>query len=347
MNIILTSAGRRNYLVSYFQEILKVVDGKVYCTDASINAPIIQEADRTFIVPRVDDPTYFEVLLKICKDYDIKMIFSLNDLEIPLLAQQRERFLEVGVIPVVSQYEIIDLCRDKLKYNSMLEQCHLKTPKTYSTLEGVQEALVHNRVDFPLVIKPRWGTASIGVEFVYDEYELELAFHLLKRKLSRTILSKVSKNDFEHAILIQEKLEGTHYSVDIINDLNGKYVTTFVKEVLSMRAGDIDKAKTVINPQIVEIGRKIGQYLKHIGIINLDVICKDDEGYVIDMNARFGGGYAFTHEAGANIPQAFIDWAQDKTPNPDCFVTKENIKLGRYEEIADLNNVDRVDRKYV
>ncbi|MGG0459570.1 ATP-grasp domain-containing protein [Bacillus mycoides] len=247
MNILLTSAGRRNYLVKYFRDILKGIGGKVYCTDASTNAPIIQEADKTFIVPRVENPAYFDALLKICKDYEVKIIFSLNDLEIPLLAKQRERFLEIGVIPVVSQYEIIDLCRDKLKYNSMLQQCNLNTPKTYSTLKCVQEALINKQIDFPLVIKPRWGTASIGVEFVYDEYELELAFYLLKRKLSRTILSEVSKQNFEHSILIQEKLEGTHYSVDIINDLNGRYVTTLVKEVISMRAGDIDKAKTVGN----------------------------------------------------------------------------------------------------
>lgn len=347
MNILLTSAGRRNYLVKYFRKALKDYGGKIYCTDASTDAPIIQEADKTFIVPRVDNPTYFDALLKICEDYEIKIVFSLNDIEIPLLAKQRERFLEKGVIPVVSQYEIIDLCRDKFKYNNMLKQCNLNTPKTYSTLESVQEALNNNQIGFPLIIKPRWGTASIGVEVVYDEYELELAFHFLKRKLARTILSEVSKQDFEHSILIQEKLEGAHYSVDIINDLNGRYVTTLVKEVISMRAGDIDKAKTVENLKIAEIGRKIGQYLNHIGIINLDVICKGSEGYVIDMNARFGGGYAFTHEAGANIPQAFIDWAQDKTPNPSCFITKENIKLGRYEEIIDLNNLDRVDSKYI
>lgn len=51
-------------------------------------------------------------------------------------------------------------------------------------------------------------------------------------------------------LLIQEYVSGTEYGVDVINDLNGKYVTTFVKMKLSMRGGETDKAVTVDFPEV-------------------------------------------------------------------------------------------------
>ena len=41
----------------------------------------------------------------------------------------------------------------------------------------------------------------------------------------------------------------------------------------------------------------------------MDVFGCEDGYYVIEMNARFGGGYPFSHAAGANLPLAMVYWA--------------------------------------
>ena len=38
--------------------------------------------------------------------------------------------------------------------------------------------------------------------------------------------------------------------------------------------------------------------------------------YVIDMNARFGGGYPFSHLAGMDLPRAYVAWAEGKEAEP-------------------------------
>ncbi len=108
-NVLLTCAGRRNYLIRYFREALDG-RGEIMASDVSGSASAMQEADRAFIVPPVYDPEYFDRLLALCREHQVRLLLSLNDLELPLLARQREKFLAVGTIPVVSSPAVIDLC---------------------------------------------------------------------------------------------------------------------------------------------------------------------------------------------------------------------------------------------
>lgn len=66
MNILILSAGTRNKVVQYF---VKTLDGKgkVIATDMSNLAPAIYDADKYYIVPRMTEEGYIDVILDICK----------------------------------------------------------------------------------------------------------------------------------------------------------------------------------------------------------------------------------------------------------------------------------------
>src|SRR5690625_1415354 len=96
MNILLTSAGRRNYLVRYFREASKA-RGQGFATDLDPNAAALQEADKAFEVPRFSDPSYFDQLHRLCIEHDVGLVVSLNDLELPLLAREKDRFTRDGI----------------------------------------------------------------------------------------------------------------------------------------------------------------------------------------------------------------------------------------------------------
>jgi carbamoyl-phosphate synthase large subunit len=246
-------------------------------------------------------------------------------LELPLLAQQRDRFLKIGTVPAISDPAAIDICFDKWKTFQFLTQHHIPTPKTYRSLTDARQALASGELTFPLVVKPRWGTASIGIEYPQDDEELELAYRLVKKRLTRTILADASAIDPDRSILIQERIIGSEYGLDVINNLDGKYIATLSKRKLSMRGGETDRAMTILDPQLTEIGAKIGRQLQHIGNLDCDVF-GDANGYrVLEMNPRFGGGYPFSHVAGANLPAALIAWVSGKSPDPDWFTVAPNV----------------------
>lgn len=309
MNILLTCAGRRNYLVNYFKEALRG-KGKVAATDVQLNAPALVDADIAVKVPSIYEAGYIDTILSICKEYSIKALISLNDLELPLIAANKPLFEELGVKVIVSDPRVIDLCFDKWKTKQFLEECGLKVPKTYLTLDNALEALRKGEISFPVVVKPRWGSASIGLEFPASEEELLLAYRLLSLRLSQTILAEASSEDADKAILIQEKLEGKEYGMDVLNDLNGNFAAVFAKIKLSMRDGETDKSMSVCDERFSEIGRRIGERLRHIGNLDTDVFESGDGLYILELNPRFGGGYPFTHEAGAEVTKVLVEWIQ-------------------------------------
>ena len=82
-----------------------------------------------------------------------------------------------------------------------------------------------------------------------------------------------------------------------------------------MRSGETDIARVIYNKHLKDIGKKIGKNLKHIGNLDMDIIFTGEKAYIIDMNARFGGGYPFTHNAGVNELEAIIKLCKNEEPN--------------------------------
>ena len=306
MNILFTCAGRRTYLLNYFKENMLSSD-KIIATDMQLSAPALQAADVKLQVPAVYDPHYIDITLNICEEYNVDALISLNDLELPILAEHKGRFEILGVRVIVSNPQVIDICFDKFKTALWVSNHGLNAPKTYVRLADARAALASGEISFPLFLKPRWGSGSIGLETVEDMEELDIVYGLLFKKIKKTILATASVGD--EYIMIQEKLTGKEFGLDVMNDLEGNQVAVSVKQKLAMRAGETDKAITVDLPEVRETGNIIGRNLKHIGNLDVDIMQRANGDYcVLELNPRFGGGFPFSYEAGVNLPKAIMMW---------------------------------------
>lgn len=334
MNILFTCAGRRTYLLKYFKEQLGCND-KIVATDMQLSAPALTAADIKIKVPAVYDPEYIDRTIEICKGYDIKALFSLNDLELPILSANRDKFQEIGVKLIVSSQEVIDICFDKYRTAGYVESLGLKTPKTFINYEDALDAITKGSLKFPLVLKPRWGSGSIGIEFVNDIEELQEVYGMLLKKIKKSILATASQG--EEYILIQEKIEGQEYGLDVMNDLNGCNHGVSVKKKLAMRAGETDKAETVDNPEIRNIGQILGQNLHHIGNLDVDVFERDGQYYVLELNPRFGGGFPFSYEAGVNFPKALIQCIEGEEMDDSLLIPKYSMTFAKCDYLVNVN----------
>lgn len=332
MNILLTGAGRRTFLVRVFQEALGHRGGVIAC-DTSANAPALVPADQRIILPAMDAPDYYEILLSICREKSVRLIVSVNDLELGGLARYAPRFRSVGTIPLVAAPEIVAACQDKWAAFQWLRVRGIPTPETYLTLADARLAIDRGVLKFPVLIKPRWGTSSIGVEVVENERELELGYEWAKIRIHRTILARMSQVDPDRAFVIQECIQGQEHGIDIVNDLKGNYVATFARRKLAMRAGNTDRAISVAEPRLDRLGKILGQHLGHIGSVDCDVMVTDEESFVLDINPRLGGGYPFSHLAGANLPAALVAWAEGTEPDPAWLRCQPGVLSSKYDGV--------------
>ncbi len=326
INILLTSAGRRTYIVNYFKEALKGI-GLVHASN-SVMAQALCQADKFVITPQIYDENYIEFLISYCRKENISAIISLFDIDLPVLSKNKAKFMAEGISVIVSDVDVVNICNDKWKTYNYLLNLGLNQPKSFISMDATFKALQNSEISFPLILKPRWGMGSIGIYEVEDNNELQFFYRKLKKDIFNTYLRFESNEDAESCIMIQEKIKGKEYGLDVFNDLQRENVVVIPKEKIAMRAGETDIARIDNNPQLIEIGKTIAKSLKHIA--NLDVDCfvlPNNTIYVLEMNCRFGGQYPFSHVAGANFPKQIVNWLLGMGTNPTLLETENNLVI--------------------
>ncbi|MGC0121402.1 ATP-grasp domain-containing protein [Pseudoalteromonas piscicida] len=303
MNILFTCVGRRKYLVDYFKSELHN-SGKVVGVDMSSTAPALAGCDEWYLAPSVYDEGYVERILDVCKIENIDALISLNDMELPILSKHRSLFKNAGVILVLANDKAIDICSDKYKTFLFCKENNIPVPSSFVNLENTLAEIDKKSLDFPLIVKPRWGSASFGLYVVENIDELVEAYNTCKKALGNSYLAQFKESSDD--VLIQEFIKGKEYGLDIFNDMAGQYRGVVCKEKLSMRAGETDKAMTVDANRFSEFASIIGESLRHVGNMDCDFLEKDGQLYLLELNPRFGGGYPFSHEAGANLVRALL-----------------------------------------
>lgn len=324
MNILLTSVGRRTYMIRYFQEILKGF-GLVHASNSIMTYSLLQ-ADKYVLTPNIYDNKYTTFLLEYCITNKITVIVPLFDIDLPILAKHKQLFKEYGIVIVVSDYDITQICNDKWRTYNFLKSIGLPQPLSFLSIDKIKQALISNTIHYPVILKPRWGMGSIGIYKAYNDMELEVFSSKLKQEIFETYLKYESKVDEDLCVIFQQMINGQEYGIEVLNDFNGNYVSTFAKKKIAMRAGETDIAEIVSSKQFEHIGKIISSQLKHVS--NLDIDCfitEDDTVVVLEMNCRFGGQYPFTHLAGVNIPRQIIEWLQGLPTNTTNLKINEGV----------------------
>ena len=315
MNILLTSVGRRAYIIDYLRDIYKELGlkGSIIATNSDMNTTAMAVADKAFESPLIYDEAYIPFLLDICQKEKIDILISLFDIDLMILARNKKKFETLGVKAIVSNEDVINICNDKFEMLTYLDKIKLPVPENYLDLN---EALKYADFDKKTyILKPRWGMGSLSIYEAENKIELEVLYEKAKRSIQKSYLRFESNADLNRAIMIQEKIKGDEYGLDIFNDLEGKNLSVTVKKKFAMRSGETDIARVIYNKHLKDIGKKIGKNLKHIGNLDMDIIFTGEKAYIIDMNARFGGGYPFTHNAGVNELEAIIKLCKNEEPN--------------------------------
>lgn len=315
MNILITSTGSRNKIVQYFKREIKE-NGKVIATDMSNLAPAIYDADKFYLVPRIDHKDYIETLLDICKKEKIDCVFALIDPELSLIAKNKNKFLEIGATPLISNYNAVELAFNKYEMYKYLTKKNVKTPKTYIDKKEFYNDLDNSKIKFPVFVKPVTGSASINISKVNSQEEIELLFSLYDD------------------LIIQEYMDGQEIGADVyIDPISKKVVSIFTKEKIKMRAGETDKSRSFKDEKLFNLITTTVEEIGYEYMIDMDIFKINNEYYISEINPRFGGGYPHAYESGVNFPELIINSINGIENKNEIGHYEENIYMMKYNEI--------------
>ena len=323
-SILFTNVGRRGKLMRDFIESIGD-DIQIVASDNWSVAPALFTAQKYYLTPKIREENYIDSLLEICKKENVKAITSLIDPEIQLLSHNAEKFSNAGVIPLCPSEKSAELCFDKYKMFEYLSKVGIRTVLTYDNLDTFKEALNNHEIEFPVFIKPRTGSGSVGATKIESMVELQAAF---------------TDNKFDY--IIQEFMNCEDCDADVyIDALSHKLVAAFSKKKIETRIGGASKTISFKDDRLFEFIDLIVNNLEFSGAVDMDFFYRDGEDYLSEINPRFGGAYLHAYGAGVDFPKMIRNNIRG-IENKKCVGNyKEGVIMLLYDDvvITDVNEL--------
>ena len=315
MNLLFCSAGRRVELLRDFRKSMGNGE-RIIAADLSRLAPALYVADAHYLGPRIDDPAYIDTIFDICRQEQIDAVTTLIDPEIALLAKNRARFAALGVEVLAPYEQAAELCFDKLKMYHFLTAHNIPTPDTWENFDSAMAAIACGSLAFPVFVKPRTGSGSVGAQQVSDVETL------------RTLCKA------DPSLIIQRLMQGIDLNADVyIDTVSHEAVAAFSKRKLETKIGGASKTVSFQDERLFAFIRKICNLLPFNGPVDMDFFYQDGSYYLSEVNPRFGGAYLHAYAAGVDFVPLIRNNLQ-RRPNPPHFGGyEENIVMMMYDSV--------------
>lgn len=293
--ILVLSAGRRVELCRLLRDDAAAVGMEAVLVAADANphqSAACLAADESHQLPPAQHNEYGDAVVELVHRCGARLVIPTIDPELRTLALLREQLARHGVLTNVSTLSVVDTARDKLRTASALRDAGLATPRTAHPQDVLTNA---SSWDWPLIVKPIDGSASLGVAVVSTPQ----------------MLADLSRSDS----VVQERLTGHEVTVNVFIDDTGMCQAAVPHLRREVRAGEVSKGITFRDPILSDLARAVAAALPGaFGVLCFQVFLTSGGPVVFEINARFGGGFPLAHRAGAPFTRWLIELAAGRSP---------------------------------
>jgi carbamoyl-phosphate synthase large subunit len=212
------------------------------------------------------------------------------------------RFEKAGIPILGTAYADMDLAEDRGKFSGVLKELEIPFPP-YGTARSVAEAIeVAERIGYPILIRPSYVLGGQGMRIAINRKEVE--------RYVRQIWKLLPDNE----ILLDLFLEnGIEIDVDAVCDGEDVWIAGIMQHIepAGVHSGDStavlppfalsDTVQNTIRRYVGDIARR----LRVRGLVNVQLVVKDEIVYVIEANPRASRTVPFVAKA-TGIPVSNI-----------------------------------------
>jgi len=258
-------------------------------------APSAFACDVLHRVPPAGDSAYRRRILELCVSERVDLLIPGSDPELPVLASLAAELEAGGCAVAVSDPRAIAVCADKAALADHLaaSQVPFALTRTVPRFEEDPPGW-----DYPLILKPRFGSGSVGVEVVTGAAD----WRRLRDRVSRDrpdrwivqpLLRSVSWSDelWERVArdgqLVQQAQMACQYLTSAAGTLLGRYAAE-----INLRAGVAMASTAVDDPAVWSVADRAVASLARLGLrgpLNLQGLVTEGGLVLFEVNPRFTG----------------------------------------------------------
>jgi len=260
--------------------------------------------DRKHQLPWASDPEYVGKMINLCRHLKIDVLIPGVDEELLALAKNADAFAPTRLLLPHAEY--VEIMLDKLHMVRNLSARDIPVPFSQTLSEDL------DKINFPCIAKPRHGRGSRDVRILKTKDD---AISL------RSTLAVLAEQ-----MLIQQKIEGTEYTVQMIAD-DRNSLRAIVPVRVDMKRGITIRAETEAEPKVIAACRAIHQAIPTSGCYNIQLMLTS-RGHVLpfEINPRISTTFCLVVAAGIDPIQIFLG----KMPSAVVPIFDAGIQLRRH-----------------
>lgn len=257
-------------------------DARLYSFELDKDVPIASVA-KVIIGGKWSDPDILDQIHKIVLEKKIDILLPFVDGAVEVAAEYCRNSSTVWT--PASSPEISRAMFDKVMADELLRAQSIPLPRRVTGKEPDF---------FPVIAKPRTGSASKGIKVIHDMTEWRNA--------------AINPDNY----IVQEYIDNRkEYTLDCYIDSTGHITAISPRLRIEVVGGEVSRTVTVDLPQGIEIARNAIKGIGLRGAVTVQLIEDIDSGRLLlmEINPRLGGGAVCSVYAGVNLPQMIInDW---------------------------------------
>lgn len=283
----------------------------------------------------VNQDGYIDQLIAFCENHHIDLIIPGADDEILIFSQNIIKFKNANIKVIVAEYELISFCQDKGEMTEVLNKISPVFVKSFSK-ENFIKSYNEKKIAFPVIAKPRFGSASRGVQIINSHEEIEeLNESFVIQEIALPHKHDPERENYEQKLKQKCNEQVSEISIQIVADFHGEVIGTMISQN-KLKNGIPIEIFPLKDESIEHEINKLLPFLKRLGLkgpINFQGRLTDDGLKLFEINTRFTGITGVRAAMGFNEVEICIkEWLKIDYCRDSLFVNLNKFGL---RQVAD------------
>jgi len=250
----------------------------------------VYRADVSYMVPlaSADPKGWMERLLEVIRIEGPLLVIPARDADLSVMSRHASDIRAVGATPVCATPALVDECNDKLLSADLFERLGLRYAETVNGSDDAAIAALVKRHGFPLILKPRYGTGTIGVKLIQSD--MDLKERLREHPFDYVLQEFLPVEGPTHSLTsMTELVQDQEYSLQVVFGARGNALGWFAS-INTLENGLPVAVRTTTIPEVRRcVAAIIDSNEGFVGPFNFQGRMSGGEIVFFEVNCRFTG----------------------------------------------------------